>query len=591
MTPFDPMPTDMPPDLSDVANFVQLIQNSDAYKLVQAVGPLFGYAQTLLNLLFPDDTLQQLSQRIDDLQESVNEGLAHIGYLIYQQTQQIIQNLDALKNEESLSNAYAAVQSLYDYKRLTRQGDEISASLALNSAGVASSTAIGLLLQPEQRDPFYIGGLIGCGDARIDVILAQDVNYFDNEEHIDELNGLTDLLAFMADAIVQRTTASHTVETQEIEVRDPDPHPVPGRRQGYKEIHAVHKSHGQILTSYYYANVPDSVGPTPDYTPSEAQFNVHRDYERGIVAELDFLLVPKYRGILSSWQGLKSPKWSAWHQLGDFETSVPPAAAVFKGLLYVVAPRLDRRMFVTSTADTHNWTVWAEVGGQGHSDCALAAAVFLNRLFLFAKHISDNKICVNSTEDGHFDQGWQVVGGGGRTDAAPTAVVFRDRMYVFVKGIGNNRIYVNSTADGDNFDRGWQEVGGDGRTDAAPSAVVFGARMYLFVKGLGNNLIYVNSTADGDNFDRGWQEVDGEASTDAAAAAIVVEDRTYVYRKDLGNDRIFFTSTSDGSNFARVWREVGVDGVTDVAPAANLFNGRPCVLRKGMDGTIGLSYR
>ncbi len=69
---------------------------------------------------------------------------------------------------------------------------------------------------------------------------------------------------------------------------------------------------------------------------------------------------------------------------------------------------------MTSTADTHNWTVWAEVGGQGHSDCALAAAVFLNRLFLICQTTSaDNKVYVRtlprtatSTKAGRW---WAVV--------------------------------------------------------------------------------------------------------------------------------------------------------------------------------------
>jgi len=97
--------------------------------------------------------------------------------------------------------------------------------------------------------------------------------------------------------------------------------------------------------------------------------------------------------------------------------------------------------------DGTNWSGWGEVSGGGTTDVALSAAVFGNRLYLFAKGIDDKRIYVNSYDGGSWS-GWHEVPGGGSTDVPLSAASLGGLLYLFAKGIQDTRIYFNTTASG-----------------------------------------------------------------------------------------------------------------------------------------------
>jgi CubicO group peptidase (beta-lactamase class C family) len=207
-----------------------------------------------------------------------------------------------------------------------------------------------------------------------------------------------------------------------------------------------------------------------------------------------------------------------WTALPDATTDASPAAASLGNRIYVFAKGVnDKQVYVNSAVDgqafdgwNHGWQVVSGIT----TNTAPAAAALGNRLYVFAKSNTDNRIYVNSAVNGQaFDgwgQGWQAVPGIA-TNVAPAAATLNNRLYIFAKGITDNRIYVSSAADGQAFGR-WQEVEGNGTTDAALGAAALGGRIYVFAKGLTDKRIYVNSAAVGQPFDgwgNGWSEVHG----------------------------------------------------------------------------------
>lgn len=207
-----------------------------------------------------------------------------------------------------------------------------------------------------------------------------------------------------------------------------------------------------------------------------------------------------------------------WKPLPEATTDAAPAAASLGNRIYVFAKGInDKQVYVNSAVDGQAFDGW----GQGWqavpgitTDAAPAAAALGNRLYVFAKSLTDSRIYVNSAVNGQaFDgwgQGWQAVPGI-TTNVAPAAATLGNRLYLFAKGITDNRIYVSSAADGQAFGR-WQEVEGNGTTDAALGAAALGERIYVFAKRLTDKRIYVNSAAAGQPFDgwgNGWSEVHG----------------------------------------------------------------------------------
>jgi hypothetical protein len=266
------------------------------------------------------------------------------------------------------------------------------------------------------------------------------------------------------------------------------------------------------------------------------------------------------RLLFDGWMEVESPKERV-------TTTLAPATAMLGERIYVFANGdKDQRVYVTSALFAQpfdgfgvGWTPLPNAT----TDAAVAAASLGNRIYVFAKGITDQQIYVNSAVDGHaFDGwglGWQAIPAL-KTNAPPAAAALGTRIYVFAIGLTDNQIYVNSAVNGQGFDgwgQGWQAVPGI-TTNVAPAAATLGNRIYIFAKGLQDNRIYVNSAADGQAFGN-WKEVEGNGTTDVALGAAALGERIYVFAKGLNDKRIYVNSAVAGQPFdgwGSGWAEV-----------------------------------
>jgi hypothetical protein len=128
------------------------------------------------------------------------------------------------------------------------------------------------------------------------------------------------------------------------------------------------------------------------------------------------------------------------------QTTEAVAAAVFLNRLYVIVTASGSgQIQMTSTADVTIWTPWTDVPSPGGPRSALAAATLGGKLFLFGVFTTVNVrkekgdyVMWNSTADGVTWTGWEIVESGlspeesGPVDAPldVAASIFRDRVYI-----------------------------------------------------------------------------------------------------------------------------------------------------------------
>jgi hypothetical protein len=212
---------------------------------------------------------------------------------------------------------------------------------------------------------------------------------------------------------------------------------------------------------------------------------------------------------------------------------------VFKGHLYLfVKGALDTKIYVNSTADAVTWTGWSQHASGGLTNTPLAAAVYLSRLYVFAKSL-DSKIYLASTADGTTWTAWTEVPIGGVSDASPVAVVFANRLYLFAKGILGPGIFINST-DGLTW-TSWSDSPSGGMTNVplaaavfpnvTPATVALPGTLNLIAKGL-DSKIYISSTVDATTWTP-WTEVAGGGFTNESAAAVVFSGRLYLFVRGI----------------------------------------------------------
>jgi hypothetical protein len=89
-----------------------------------------------------------------------------------------------------------------------------------------------------------------------------------------------------------------------------------------------------------------------------------------------------------------------------------PAAATLGNRVYVFAKK-DNRIYVNSALEGKPFdgfgSGWAELKGGGLTDMSLSAASLGGRIYVFAKGIKDKRVYVNSAADGHEFVGWSEV--------------------------------------------------------------------------------------------------------------------------------------------------------------------------------------
>jgi hypothetical protein len=150
--------------------------------------------------------------------------------------------------------------------------------------------------------------------------------------------------------------------------------------------------------------------------------------------------------------GYDGPAWSGWMEVpGDGSTDVALAAVVFNDKLHVFSRGIkDDRMYFDIYDTTGIWSGWGPLPGNQPTDAAVAAAAYDNKLFLFSKGPRYNRMYVDvfDTTDSWSTwkarTHWEELRGGGTTDVALAAAVFNNRLYVFARGVNkNDSIYVN----------------------------------------------------------------------------------------------------------------------------------------------------
>jgi hypothetical protein len=217
--------------------------------------------------LFADDPTDKIIARIDRLEDVINKGFQDLGNLLNTEIQNVIANEDKLANEEAVAHAVTAERDLYDYK-LT--ADKTYLALAGNESSLATA------FLEQQTDPFYIGGLICAGNARIDYFRALEPDWAHDPVHVGEVNELINCLAGMRTTVQQTIESNHTVVETAFSTHSGDIH-----------YFFSHFDKGEEISRFR----------------SEAAAEQAR--LAGIGNELTFLSIPKFEQILNIWEDLR----------------------------------------------------------------------------------------------------------------------------------------------------------------------------------------------------------------------------------------------------------------------------------------------
>jgi hypothetical protein len=261
---------------------------------------------------------------------------------------------------------------------------------------------------------------------------------------------------------------------------------------------------------------------------------------------------------------------------GGGTTSLPDAAALFQNKIYLFAIGTNDHRHYVNSFDGSAWSGWAAVPGGGTTSLSDTAVALQNRLYLFAVGTNDHRHYVNSF-DGATWSGWSQVPGGGTTSLADAATVFKNKIYLFAIGTNDHRHYVNSF-DGSAWS-GWGAVPGGGTTSLSDTAVALQNRLYLFAVGTNDHRHYVNSF-DGATWN-GWSQVPGGGTTSLADAAAVFQDKIYLFAVGT-NDHHHYMNRFDGTNWTG-WSQPAADGKTGLADTAAALGSHLYLFAIGMN--------
>ncbi|HET8626935.1 MAG TPA: hypothetical protein VFL91_05930, partial [Thermomicrobiales bacterium] len=268
-----------------------------------------------------------------------------------------------------------------------------------------------------------------------------------------------------------------------------------------------------------------------------------------------------------------APSWSAWASQGGILTDAP-AAAGFRGRVYVFARGSDNALYVTSSADGETFTGWRSLGGI--LTAAPAAASDGQRLYVFARG-SDGALYLTVSADGATFGEWQNLGG--ILTAPPAATSVGGVLYVFAKG-SDDALYVQSSADGAHWS-GWRDLGGV--LTAAPAAAGFRGQVYVFARG-SDNALYEKHSADGGRF-TDWRDLGGVLTAAPAAASSTPSgaDETLALFARGVDGALYERRTTDGEFFTD-W--ASLQGQVVGPPAAAGLPDRLFVFVRWIDDTL-----
>jgi hypothetical protein len=269
----------------DPRSFIPLITDAASGNLLGLASDLLGFAESLFGPS-AQDTIEIITQRIDALQTVIEKDFQNLGAQLDQEVNRVINELKTEYNDDAVSEALAAESNLKLYK-LT--GDK----MWLGFAGDDSAKAIFRL--ELMTDPFYIGGLICAGNARIDFLRAFDPDWANNPALTDDVIRLIHFLEGMINTVRQSVESEHTVVLFYVEEVIPNPH----------------GSGEHIVTVYYYGHfhralVISSFPVKGRGGPQAAQAAAEQDRLKGIQEELAFMSIPQFELTLQTWKELIS---------------------------------------------------------------------------------------------------------------------------------------------------------------------------------------------------------------------------------------------------------------------------------------------
>lgn len=243
---------------------------------------------------------------------------------------------------------------------------------------------------------------------------------------------------------------------------------------------------------------------------------------------------------------LTGATWSL-DSVGSFDLADQPVSAVsFDDRLYVFGVHTDSSISALAyTVDGGSWVELTAAPPALGTAQPVAAAVFRNRLHLFARDEAAGALRTTSTADLEEWNAWTDVPNSGLAPDSPVAAVaLHGTLHLFgVFKTGKKPAAVvvhNSTANGQTW-TGWDMIeaglGPQGQPGTAPvdvAATTFRDRLYIasrweLVDGGQEPFVAVNFSGDGDNWS-GWRvpqaAVDARAAATAGVAA--VHDHLYV---------------------------------------------------------------
>jgi hypothetical protein len=276
-------------EMLDGTSFTKLIGDSDAARLATLSHSGVLVASALVGS-FADDAADKVLARSGILETVIVDQLQDMGSLLNKQIQK--SSPRDLANENVIDHAVTAERELYHYK-LT--GDKNFLAVAANESSLATAFV------EKQTDPFYIGGLICAGNARIDVFRALEPDWVHDSVLVGEANKLIKSLTGMISTVQQSVTSGHTVAPgSEFTSLPPSFRP-----PGYTDYFFSHFDKGEPISRFLYDTVPAQYrGNRKYYTRDGAAAAANKDRLVGIANELTFLSIPNFEQIREIWKDL-----------------------------------------------------------------------------------------------------------------------------------------------------------------------------------------------------------------------------------------------------------------------------------------------
>lgn len=271
-----------------------------ASKFCGVAGFAIGIVQGIMSLNKPSD-VDTILGAIEDLQFQIQKDFKHLGDLIRQQTQLIIQEVDRDAMATALSHSNAALNCLSSFLE-TKDDDD------LHFAWDESSVGIGFFLElgGPPLDPFFLPGLVKAGVIRVSVIAVRDPNFFTRSlRDVNEIRKMIDYLESTIRRVKQQVNAAHIVLESRERIPGGPPSSLlypPVYRHCYIHVERVTDAQGNTTS---YRDVGDPYHKTGLPTPqacTQAGTLAEKDRSAGVANELAYIGIPGFEAILQDWK-------------------------------------------------------------------------------------------------------------------------------------------------------------------------------------------------------------------------------------------------------------------------------------------------